>query len=181
MNRTAREVRYCRMPLSRSASRSCLMCLKSRRLRVQLNQMCAAFSPILAPQVVQSLGDLKHGDWRAFKNDRRHADARNFVDGDLVESFMDLPDAKMKEVVQFLRDDGWDSTNMPRTKYQKDEARRASEEGKEEKLCSAVGSFTTSGGGEAADVGPDAVAVSQKREITAEDVVLRVEELMRRH
>lgn len=38
--------------------------------------------------------------WRAFSNERKTAPCRNFVDGDLVESFLDLRREKMDEVAQ---------------------------------------------------------------------------------
>jgi len=42
--------------------------------------------------------------WRAFSNERRTAQAHGFVDGDVVESFLDLPPEKMVEVGLVL---GW--------------------------------------------------------------------------
>ncbi len=41
-------------------------------------------------QVVQGVGGLSHEAWRAFANDRRTADAHGFIDGDLIETFLDL-------------------------------------------------------------------------------------------
>lgn len=38
--------------------------------------------------------------WRSFANERRVAEARNFIDGDLIEAFLDLPPEKMQEVVE---------------------------------------------------------------------------------
>ncbi len=43
--------------------------------------------------------DLDHSSWRSFKSDKRNMDAmRNFVDGDLVESFLDLKPELMEQV-----------------------------------------------------------------------------------
>lgn len=38
--------------------------------------------------------------WRKFINDRKECDAKNFLDGDLIESFLDLKIDKMNEVVK---------------------------------------------------------------------------------
>lgn len=38
--------------------------------------------------------------WRSFSNERKVLESRNFIDGDLVESFLDLPREKMQEVVE---------------------------------------------------------------------------------
>lgn len=40
--------------------------------------------------------------WRAFKNDKRVRNSKGFIDGDLVESFLDLSPHKMREVVDGL-------------------------------------------------------------------------------
>ena len=53
-------------------------------------------------RVVQGVGGLSHAEWRSFSNERRTADATNFIDGDLIESFLDLPVDKMAEVVSGL-------------------------------------------------------------------------------
>lgn len=52
--------------------------------------------------VINGVGGLSHSKWRSFRNERRRASpdgALNFVDGDLVERFLDLPEAKQLEVV----------------------------------------------------------------------------------
>ncbi|EFJ48849.1 UV-damaged DNA binding complex subunit 1 protein, partial [Volvox carteri f. nagariensis] len=41
-------------------------------------------------QVVRGVGGLSHEAWIAFSNERRTADAKGFVDGDLIETFLDL-------------------------------------------------------------------------------------------
>lgn len=40
--------------------------------------------------------------WRAFSNDRKTVEATNFVDGDLVELYLDLPRARQDEVARAL-------------------------------------------------------------------------------
>uniref|UniRef100_H3G8E6 DNA damage-binding protein 1 n=1 Tax=Phytophthora ramorum TaxID=164328 RepID=H3G8E6_PHYRM len=46
-------------------------------------------------QVVKGVGGFSHKDWRTFENRRSVSEARNFIDGDLVESFLDLPKPQM--------------------------------------------------------------------------------------
>ena len=43
-------------------------------------------------KVVGGVGGFSHAKWRSFHNEHRNktAEARNYVDGDLVESFLDL-------------------------------------------------------------------------------------------
>jgi DNA damage-binding protein 1 len=53
-------------------------------------------------RVIRGVGGLSHTEWRAFYNERRTAEATNFIDGDLVEAFLDLPRDKMEEVVTGL-------------------------------------------------------------------------------
>ena len=36
------------------------------------------------------MGGFTHGAWRAFETERKVTDARNFIDGDHVETFLDL-------------------------------------------------------------------------------------------
>ncbi|WVZ99800.1 hypothetical protein U9M48_045048 [Paspalum notatum var. saurae] len=47
---------------------------------------------------IKGVGNLSHEQWRAFHNDKKTAEARNFLDGDLIESFLDLSRSKMEEV-----------------------------------------------------------------------------------
>eukprot|EP00240_Pyramimonas_obovata_P000173 CAMPEP_0118957844 /NCGR_PEP_ID=MMETSP1169-20130426/62317_1 /TAXON_ID=36882 /ORGANISM="Pyramimonas obovata, Strain CCMP722" /LENGTH=1091 /DNA_ID=CAMNT_0006905945 /DNA_START=129 /DNA_END=3404 /DNA_ORIENTATION=- len=52
-------------------------------------------------KVVKGVGGFSHEQWRSFCNDRKQNDnlvATNFVDGDLIESFLDLSKPKMDEV-----------------------------------------------------------------------------------
>lgn len=68
-------------------------------------------------QVVQGVGGLSHEAWRAFANDRRTADAHGFIDGDLIETFLDLgpedaarvaslvgPEATVEEITRRVED-----------------------------------------------------------------------------
>ncbi|XP_044976248.1 DNA damage-binding protein 1-like isoform X2 [Hordeum vulgare subsp. vulgare] len=47
---------------------------------------------------VKGVGNLSHAEWRSFHNARRISYARNFVDGDLIESFLSLSPSHMVEV-----------------------------------------------------------------------------------
>ncbi|KAG2617083.1 hypothetical protein PVAP13_3NG178222 [Panicum virgatum] len=47
---------------------------------------------------IKGVGNLSHEQWRSFHNDKKTAEARNFLDGDLIEAFLDLSRSKMEEV-----------------------------------------------------------------------------------
>ncbi|XP_073392348.1 DNA damage-binding protein 1 isoform X2 [Physcomitrium patens] len=49
-------------------------------------------------KVIKGVGGLSHEQWRSFSNERKTVDARNFLDGDLIESFLDLSRNKMEEI-----------------------------------------------------------------------------------
>lgn len=49
-------------------------------------------------KVIKGVGGLIHEQWRSFNNEKKTSDARNFLDGDLIESFLDLSRAKMEEI-----------------------------------------------------------------------------------
>ncbi|KAL0699191.1 hypothetical protein Bca4012_055313 [Brassica carinata] len=51
-------------------------------------------------KVIKGVGGLSHEQWRSFKNEKRTADARSFLDGDLIESFLDLSRRKMEEIAK---------------------------------------------------------------------------------
>ncbi|CAH3106628.1 unnamed protein product [Pocillopora meandrina] len=58
-------------------------------------------------KVIKSVGKIDHSFWRCFSNERRVEPATGFVDGDLIESFLDLPRSSMEEVASGLQiDDG---------------------------------------------------------------------------
>ncbi|XP_038067172.1 DNA damage-binding protein 1-like [Patiria miniata] len=54
-------------------------------------------------RVIKSVGKIEHSFWRSFYTDRKTETAENFIDGDLIESFLDLNKDKMEEVVQGLQ------------------------------------------------------------------------------
>ena len=56
--------------------------------------------------VVKSVGGLNHDEYRAFRAERQVRPSRGFIDGDLIETFLDLNQPTMESVVQFMNDDG---------------------------------------------------------------------------
>ncbi|CAH0552007.1 unnamed protein product [Brassicogethes aeneus] len=48
--------------------------------------------------VIKSVGKIEHNFWRAFHTDIKTEPSEGFIDGDLIESFLDLSQEKMKEV-----------------------------------------------------------------------------------
>lgn len=58
-------------------------------------------------KVIKSVGKIEHSFWRSFHTERKTEPSTGFIDGDLIESFLDLSRDKMQEVVQGLQmDDG---------------------------------------------------------------------------
>lgn len=53
-------------------------------------------------KVVGGVGGLDHATWRAFRDERRAEGARNFIDGDLVEAFLDLGPGDAAAVVALM-------------------------------------------------------------------------------
>lgn len=49
-------------------------------------------------RVIKSVGKIEHEAWRSFYNERKHEAMEGFVDGDLIETFLDLSRDKMAEV-----------------------------------------------------------------------------------
>eukprot|EP00250_Pteridium_aquilinum_P005894 c15914_g1_i1 orf=464-3730(-) len=49
-------------------------------------------------KVIKGVGGLSHEQWRSFSNERKTVDAKNFLDGDLIESFLDLNRSRMEEI-----------------------------------------------------------------------------------
>jgi len=52
--------------------------------------------------VIKGIGGFKHQQWRSFCNERVTEEALGFIDGDLIESFLDLKRDKMEQVVKGL-------------------------------------------------------------------------------
>ncbi|XP_049788661.1 DNA damage-binding protein 1 [Schistocerca nitens] len=55
--------------------------------------------------VIKSVGKIDHGFWRSFNTDTKTEPCEGFIDGDLVESFLDLSHENMKEVAAGLQID----------------------------------------------------------------------------
>lgn len=52
---------------------------------------------------IKSVGKIEHSFWRSFHTDMKTEPCDGFIDGDLVESFLDLGREKMKEVASGLQ------------------------------------------------------------------------------
>jgi DNA damage-binding protein 1 len=58
-------------------------------------------------KVIKSVGKIDHEFWRSFSTERKTEASFGFIDGDLIESFLDLSREKMQEVAAGLTiDDG---------------------------------------------------------------------------
>nr|CAG4640606.1 EOG090X00HD [Eulimnadia texana] len=58
-------------------------------------------------RVIKPVGKIDHAFWRSFANERKTEPCEGFIDGDLIESFLDLSRDKMAEVSHGLQiDDG---------------------------------------------------------------------------
>jgi DNA damage-binding protein 1 len=63
-------------------------------------------------QVIMPIGNFSHRQYRTFKVEKRCHPSHGFVDGDLIESFLDLDKTTMELVVQSMNKDGtWDISN----------------------------------------------------------------------
>lgn len=62
-----------------------------------LDQLQAAMT-----KVVKGVGGFSHEEWRSFTNGRRTSPSSNFIDGDLVESYLDMPRPNQEEVLRHV-------------------------------------------------------------------------------
>lgn len=53
-------------------------------------------------KVIKGVGGLSHEQWRSFNNEKKTVDGRNFLDGDLIESFLDLSRSRMEDVAKLM-------------------------------------------------------------------------------
>lgn len=53
-------------------------------------------------KVVKGVGGFTHEEWRSFTNGRRTSPSSNFIDGDLVESYLDMPRPSQDEVLRHV-------------------------------------------------------------------------------
>lgn len=54
-------------------------------------------------QVIKSVGKIEHNFWRSFSTEVKTEVSEGFIDGDLIESFLDLPRKEMNEVITGLQ------------------------------------------------------------------------------
>jgi DNA damage-binding protein 1 len=74
-------------------------------------------------KVIKPIGNFSHQKFRAFNADQRHHPSHGFVDGDLVESFLDLEKSTMEKVVKEMnRDGGWEADDFAYSGGEKDES-----------------------------------------------------------
>lgn len=111
-------------------------------------------------RVIRPVGNFSHQQFRAFDAERRSHPSHGFVDGDLVESFLDLDRTLMEAVVhQMNRDGGWEI----------DSGAMAASGSRDETSGEKRGASTESDSGDA------------HIELTVEDVVAMVEEMAMLH
>lgn len=54
-------------------------------------------------KVIKSVGKIDHGMWRSFHNERKTEPPTGSIDGDLIETCLDLPRDQLKEIVEGLQ------------------------------------------------------------------------------
>jgi len=56
-------------------------------------------------KIIKGVGGFNHEEFRSFYNSRTTSESKNFIDGDLIESFLDLSKENMEQVVQLMKDE----------------------------------------------------------------------------
>jgi len=73
-------------------------------------------------KTIRPVGDFSHPEFRTFDAENRIHPSHGFVDGDLVESFLDLDRRAMEAVVDEMnRDGGWEIENHNKNKVDEDD------------------------------------------------------------
>ena len=72
------------------------------QLTPSLYQLLMSLQLALAENI-PSVGKIDHGTWRSFESDTRSDVSCGFVDGDLIETFLDLPRATQHDLIKDLR------------------------------------------------------------------------------
>lgn len=54
-------------------------------------------------KIIKGVGKIDHNFWRSFTSERLTSDYKGFIDGDLIECFLDLPREKMDSAVQGIQ------------------------------------------------------------------------------
>ena len=55
-------------------------------------------------RVIKGVGGFSHAEWRAFQDEHTGSECRNFVDGDLIEQFLDLKRERMDKIAKVRPD-----------------------------------------------------------------------------
>lgn len=63
-------------------------------------------------KTIKSVGKIDHREWRSFQGNKASQPAVGFVDGDLIETFLDLSRERMEQVAKDLREDVEDLIKM---------------------------------------------------------------------
>ena len=66
-----------------------------------LYQLLLSLQTALAKHV-PSVGKIDHAAWRSFESDGRSDVSNGFVDGDLIETFLDLPKSMQQKLIEDL-------------------------------------------------------------------------------
>jgi DNA damage-binding protein 1 len=90
-----------------------------------LNARTAAFFATLERAMskkVYAIGNFSHTEFRTFNAENRGQPAYGFVDGDLIETFLDLDSTMMQVIVDEMnRDGGWELDSIHRKKVEGEE------------------------------------------------------------
>ena len=95
------------------------MLLDVAKLRLRLNQLLLAITQTEVEsktlgihrlqaamnKVVDGVGGLEHRKWRRFHNERRTGGMEGFVDGDLIELFLELSNEQQRDVLRKFNDE----------------------------------------------------------------------------
>ena len=49
-------------------------------------------------KVIKGVGGLSYEQWRSFNNEKKIVDAKNFLDDDLIKTFLDLSHSRMEQI-----------------------------------------------------------------------------------
>lgn len=67
-----------------------------------LFQLLQSLQRVLA-ETLPNVGEIEHSVWRSFDSDTGAHLSSGFVDGDLIENYLDLPKHKQSELIKQLR------------------------------------------------------------------------------
>jgi len=103
-----------------------------------LDSATAAFFSCLEKSmehVIMPIGNFSHEQFRAFRTEDRSHPCHGFVDGDLVESFLDLDLSTMEKVVQQMNKDGSWTTSSSKSHFSQDDANIGIDDSQNPQLC----------------------------------------------